>query len=386
MPITETGIGHSKHTFEKENDFFYIIKESASLVHGYEIKFDTTFPFCYIDLFAGNGKNEKIGCEGSPITAYRAIKTAKIENYIMRLIDVNTQNCQSLINTIKNINDNIVIINDKCEVFLNAPDPGILGLYGCMVVDPNGDPKIEEIKRFYLIPGTEIIDVIIRVSTTNYKRILSTKEIQTTLIEELTKIKKTKWFIKTPSTDQFRWTTIFGTNNNKFTLSKKKGFFDIKSNEGQAILDIITNTNNDPNKYNPGQTSLLNINKIRAPPKKKIKCKFCKKIFETKYTNQIYCCDLHAKLDQRQQKRIRDPDKIKNPSLKFQPICNLGPLYFTKQWYCKEKLLLCFFGKAVEKCNNCEIDMKCINKVYCTGDDFLIFQKERIKRDMEERM
>jgi len=254
MPVNKNGVGYSDRTPEKEDDFHYLTKLVAGKVKGYEIIKNTKLPFYYIDTHAGSGYNNEIGCLGSPLVALHAIQQAGLTNFQLILIDQNKKNCELLKDRLHGAN--ITIKKGDCRQVLKELAP-IIGGYGIMVVDPNGDPYFENLIEFFKFENTVKVDLCIRLSATSWKRVASAFE-RDDLYDCLKKLNKLMWYLKRPvGGDPFQWTTIFGTNNTELKPAIKRGFINIETCEGECALNILNHTRNTPvDGYKAGQVPL----------------------------------------------------------------------------------------------------------------------------------
>lgn len=229
MPVNKNGVGYSDRTPEKEDDFHYLTKLVAGKVKGYEIIKNTKLPFYYIDTHAGSGYNNEIGCLGSPLVALHAIQQAGLTNFQLILIDQNKKNCELLKDRLHGAN--ITIKKGDCRQVLKELAP-IIGGYGIMVVDPNGDPYFENLIEFFKFENTVKVDLCIRLSATSWKRVASAFERD----------------------DLY---DCFGTNNTELKPAIKRGFINIETCEGECALNILNHTRNTPvDGYKAGQVPL----------------------------------------------------------------------------------------------------------------------------------
>lgn len=264
MP-TYSNMGYSEATHEKEGDFRYLIDMVMGKVKAFETRWGQKIPFTYIDMYSGSGFNYAIDCLGSPVIAKDLMEKNRMSLPRYHLVDLESKNTDHLKiifgrspESDAELPRNVRIYTDDCRNVVKKIRDSVSG-YGILLIDPNGDPQFDVIRTFYESDQTSTIDVIIRVASTNYKRILSTRSHDENLKDCLSSIDKKYWYLKEPSKCAKRWTTIFGTNigSKRMRPSQLKGFYAIHSPKGQAVLGRLTYTKSTPpDKYDTTQLPL----------------------------------------------------------------------------------------------------------------------------------
>lgn len=340
MPINQYGMGYSINTFYKENDFYYIIYHILKIIRGREVITGKQIPFIYIDLFSGCGENKDIYCDGSPLLAVKAIKKSKISNYVLFLNDINKECCEKLNTLIQE--PNAIISNKSFDEILINPPPILLNKTGVLFIDGNGvsykrQTYFKFIKEFYEKKGTDKIDLIFRISATNYKRSM-VKYNYPDLIDEMRKINKLYWYLKSPSKDAFQWVTLFATNTNEIFKNNKSSFYKADSAKGSRLLNKINQTNYDPyDKYfhnSKKESDIIYFN-----------CEWCGKQTPKK-GNKKYCSSECSRLAM-----------LNNYQLNEKP-----------KWRCLKYRIL-INGKSPKKCSSCD-KINCEYKHIGLSSDF----------------
>jgi hypothetical protein len=221
MPVID-GRGYSENTREKEEDFRYIVHTVAGKVFG----INRNVPFIYFDLYAGSGYNSEVNCMGSPVVSIAELERYNL-NYTAYLIDIEEKNTLSLENIFLN-NPRVKIYNqDSREFIKDFNDWQHVSPFGIVIVDPTKLPDFNSLIDFVKRDEMTRIDLCIRLNTTNYKRPVGACGWPN-LKSILDRLNKIHVWIKRPSNDAFRWTTIFGTNT-KIELARRRGYFKIDS-------------------------------------------------------------------------------------------------------------------------------------------------------------
>lgn len=254
MPVNHKNMGYSNHTLEKEDDFYYLIKLVAQKVRGMESIKGIPFQFTLIDAFAGCGYNYELNCPGSPVVGIQVLNNVGLLRHRHLLIDSNHKNTTEL-KQLFGKNKYTTILTSDCRDILKSISKTIVG-WGVLVVDPNGDPFFNDLSAFYKEPNTGKIDVIVRISATNYKRIVAVHK-RPDLCDSLENINKQFWYVKAPSQGPHKWTTLFGTNEPKLKPAVSKGYFKIDSPKGQSIVGLLNHTKaTQATDYKPAQLPL----------------------------------------------------------------------------------------------------------------------------------
>lgn len=109
------------------------------------------------------------------------------------------------------------------------------------------------------------LDILLYVSANNIKRIAGARRLQPPegakdtpcLVDRLESIQKRDWIIRTLR-DKFQYTFLVGTNFKGPFDWRGRGFYDVKSSQGQHILDKANYTKEQvKKKYQPPLTGLM---------------------------------------------------------------------------------------------------------------------------------
>lgn len=130
--------------------------------------------------------------------------------------------------------DSFVDIDSLCSSDL--PDS-----LGGFIYDPTEAVDFSILERLASAPARQRYDLLVYISGTTHKRVSRAFQ-RPTLVESLQVIQKKKWIVRKPTDDGSEWTWFLGTNNMKMPVWNKRGFWDITSPEGQAIIDQLNLT------------------------------------------------------------------------------------------------------------------------------------------------
>jgi len=206
----------------------------------------------YVDMNSGSGWNTEVNCVGSPLLFFEeAVKHDFGKD--VHFIEKNAESAISLSERLRMAEfDNFHIWNDDHNNVLPAIIQKNEKRYGLIYHDPNGMPSFDLLRNVSESPNFRFVDVLIRISGTNYKRIRNgTKAVSSTirypnLKDQLKSINKKEWIIRDIKDDEmpdpYQWTFLLGTNWTKYPDWEKQGFYKISSSKGAAILNRVTYT------------------------------------------------------------------------------------------------------------------------------------------------
>jgi hypothetical protein len=249
----------SKYTLEKQYGLGKILSQWLSVMDRIVPKWKITSPILYVDMNAGSGWNEEVNCIGSPLLFLSESEKHNFKKEIY-FLEANANSVvelgeQILATEPKDMTSCHLLVGDHCESL-----PGIVAKhhgYGLIYHDPNGLPSFDLLKEICQRQNAAKVDILIRISGTNYKRIRNgTKAVSSTvrypnLKDQLKSINKKQWIIRdivdkdengNPRPDPFQWTFLLGTNWTEYKAWESQGFYKIESSKGAAILNRVAYT------------------------------------------------------------------------------------------------------------------------------------------------
>ena len=121
----------------------------------------------------------------------------------------------------------------------------LTGTLGAFVYDPTEQVDLELLADIARSPNRSRYDLLVYVSASSIKRPrnlpLGFRTDRRTLVERLQTVPKRKWIVRRPS-GKSGWSWFIGTNDPRFPVWTQRGFFDITSPEGEAIIDQMNLT------------------------------------------------------------------------------------------------------------------------------------------------
>jgi three-Cys-motif partner protein len=255
--------GQGRHTSEKQYGLRKVLSQWLSIIdcikskagNGYyssDMREIAKKDILYVDMNSGSGWNEEVNCVGSPLLFLE--EAAKHDfGKSVHFIEENPESVTSLSERLRIGGfDNFGIWGGNHNDVL----PDILQnagkRYGLIYHDPNGLPSFDLLRDVSNSPNFRFVDVLIRISGTNYKRIRNgTKAVSSTirypnLKEQLKSINKKEWIIRDIMDDEmpdpYQWTFLLGTNWTKYPDWERQKFYKISSSKGAAILNRVTYT------------------------------------------------------------------------------------------------------------------------------------------------
>jgi three-Cys-motif partner protein len=250
--------GQSEHTEEKEYGLGKVLSQWLSVVDRIVAKYKITSPVLYVDMNAGAGWNEEVNCIGSPLLFLSESEKHDFKKEIYFL--------DSSANSVVELGERILEAEPRdmtsCHLIVGDHHESLPGIidkhrgYGLIYHDPNGLPSFDLLREIYQRPNTGKLDILIRISGTNYKRIrngvdsLGKKKQISDLIgkypnlkDQLKSINKKQWIVRDIiDPDPYQWTFLLGTNFVDFKAWESQGFYKIESSKGAAILNRISYT------------------------------------------------------------------------------------------------------------------------------------------------
>jgi len=244
--------GQSKdHTNEKQYGLGKVLGQWLSVMDSIVAKYKITSPVLYVDMNAGSGWNKEVNCIGSPLLFLSESEKHSFKKAIYFLEEsansVVELGEQILAVEPKDMTSCHLLVGDHCET-LPAIAEKHRG-YGLIYHDPNGLPSFDLLREIYQQPNMAKVDILIRISGTNYKRIRNgTKAVSSTirypnLKDQLKSINKKQWIIRDIiDPDPFQWTFLLGTNWIEYKDWNAQGFYKVESSRGAAILNRVAYT------------------------------------------------------------------------------------------------------------------------------------------------
>ena len=239
MPISETGIGYSDVTPDKQDGFRKYINLHIRITQSTFSNFKSVYryekKYYYIDCTAGCGKDPLL-LDGSPIIFKQSISKHNID-YSAYLIDCGEANCNDLSKIEMLTDKNISIINDDYQnavpKIFESTDKNI---YGLLYIDPNGTPDFEFLE--YVSRQKKKLDILVRYNSTANKRARCAFDTGYDYLSSwVKKIDKKTIIIREPLPgDKHEWTFLFMTNAPSWGDWTKERFYDIKTPIGKQIF------------------------------------------------------------------------------------------------------------------------------------------------------
>jgi len=266
------GQGQGNHTAEKQYGLEKLLGQWMAIIDQIkkkesEGKYNAALsevirrPALYIDMNAGCGWNHEVDCIGSPLM-FMDLHDACKSDIKAFFLEKETTSIDSLLTRLPSNSGVYDVIQCNSEeeilnIIQNQPKS-----YGLIYHDPNGMPMFDSIREVSRHPKCRFVDLLIRISGTNYKRIrrgideYGKKNNIPELINkypnlesQLRSVNKKEWLIRDiVDPDPQQWTFLFGTNWTNYPAWEKHGFYKISSSKGNAILKRVCYTIEELNK------------------------------------------------------------------------------------------------------------------------------------------
>lgn len=249
------GQGQSEHTEEKQYGLSKILGQWLSIVDRITTKYKIDRPILYADMNAGSGWNEEVNCIGSPLLFLNEAKTHTFKRDVY-FIESNTNALIELAERVYEVGElDANLINGNHNEVMPEIVKKHNGL-GLIYHDPNGLPSFDLLRSLSQFRNFDKVDILIRISGTNYKRIRNGvdsfgKKRQIleligkypNLKDQLKSINKKQWIIRDIiDPDPYQWTFLLGTNWTEYKAWESQGFYKIDSSKGAAILNRVSHT------------------------------------------------------------------------------------------------------------------------------------------------
>lgn len=261
--------GQSEHTAKKQYGLGKVLNQWLSIVerikfkalngaYSDEMRSIALRNALYIDANAGSGWNNKVNCIGSPLLFLKEASRYEFKKDI-HFIEEDASQMVSLGATLLNDfpEEEIELWNGNNREILPKIVEQSGKRYGLIYYDPNGPKDLfESVANICDHSNSRFIDVLIRLSGTDYKRVknglnaFGIKNNQAHLIgkypnlkDQLKIIKKKVWLIRDIiDPDPAQWTFLFGTNWTDYPSWETQGFYKTTSSKGTAILNRVSYT------------------------------------------------------------------------------------------------------------------------------------------------
>lgn len=197
-------------------------------------------PYCYIDLNAGRGQDEK-GNDGSPLIFLELAKAYGL-NYHAYLYEQDAIDALSLNQHIAN--RGFLKAEVRCQdhhALLTETVTKGLWQYGIVYADPsNAAPSWEVLESIKL--QSPRMDILVNLACASYKRKVKLPDY-VHLHEHLFALKKL-WFVREPI-GKHQWSILFGTDWVRYPEDQKNNYHSIESERGRELLDQIVYTHSE---------------------------------------------------------------------------------------------------------------------------------------------
>lgn len=271
MPLFN-GAGYGDTTQGKQDDFRDMIALHINIVDRITEAKENQWRrrYTYIDTNAGPGFYK--GLTGSPLHFLDEIEKTTIP-YKAIFVEKEIVNAQSLDQIIqqRSLRHPPTIINDCNENALRSyVRENQQATYGMIYHDPNGEPSFDLLAEVSKSPSIRIMDIMISVGACLIKRKRGEEKSRkgyTDIVrfnDGISTINKTTWIIRKPQGSK-QWTFAIGSNWSNFPDWKKRGFYRLDSEMGQAILHELTYTDEERNAMS-GQQSFFDLPELQTHP------------------------------------------------------------------------------------------------------------------------
>ena len=250
--------GQGKFTVDKEYGYNRVIAQWLSIVNNILQKHKAwAKPYIlYVDMNAGSGYNEEADCAGSPLEFFLEAERHGFTKKAF-FIERNPESCSDLMEIFSAYSTNGIELSicngDSVGLLPDLVDKYGSKAYGVIYFDPNGikmnaQKNVFDVAReISLNKNFKLIEILIRISGTNYKRIRRTFPGKyPALKDQLQSINKSKWICRKIAIDEqghrdpWQWTFLLGTNWTDYRAWENEGFYPI--DDPRSDFAIINNT------------------------------------------------------------------------------------------------------------------------------------------------
>lgn len=255
------GMGLGAHSPQKLDDFRgvadIVLKRAFGALDTYA---NWRRPYCWVDLTSGPAldplPNGKV-LEGTPIIAMDRLMERHTRYGIpfeATFFEQHAGRYQSLATVLRDRYGtdgrppayfDVIHANSYDYLERMAQPTALPGTLGAFVYDPTTQVDFDFLAEIAAIPHLRRYDLLVYVSATSIKRPrnlpTSYDTDRRTLIERLQTIPKRKWIVRKPSGPS-EWSWFIGTNDPKFPVWTQRGFFDIATPAGRAVIEHMDMT------------------------------------------------------------------------------------------------------------------------------------------------
>jgi three-Cys-motif partner protein len=227
-------------------------------------------PYTWVDLTSGPGVDcfSDGNClDGTPIIAMdklRAVSASLGVPFEASFFEQHDQRCATLERELATrygpqmpAGDDYEVIHGDSRQWLQQiiSSRHLNGTLGAFVYDPTKQVDLDFLADIARSPNRSRYDLLVYVSASSIKRPRNLPaRYQTdrrTLVERLQAIPKIKWIVRRPSGPS-GWSWFIGTNDPKFPVWTQRGFFDIATPEGRAVINRMNLTEDEQNLRDHG--------------------------------------------------------------------------------------------------------------------------------------
>lgn len=216
-------------------------------------------PFPWVDLTSGPGVDVFPGgaaVEGTPIIAMDTLYDAKqrlgipfeasfFEQHVDRCDDLERELRARYGPPIPQGDYEVMNADSRQYLPQIVSSRHLNGTLGAFVYDPTEQVDLDFLAEIASSPNRRRYDLLVYVSASSIKRPRNLpahyRTDRRTLVERLQAIPKQKWIVRRPSGPS-EWSWFIGTNDKDFPVWHQRGFFDIATPAGQAIIDQMNLT------------------------------------------------------------------------------------------------------------------------------------------------
>lgn len=253
MPYAGT-VGCSRFTRSKQESFAYIIDSLVPMVSAIQVRAPWASEHSlWVDLYAGPGayQNPETGDEllGSPVILMRALmaQSRRVSSFEPRLVLVerDPETAELLRQTVAHEQCSFAeVVCADCRTWLEEFNLGTQAPFGLVYADPNGErPPSTELGTFFSSRDANLLDCLLYVSATNIKRVRCCRETgdERCLADHMAAICKRRALVRRPE-GRHQWAHLLMTNSPASWDFRSRGFFDVETATGRAILDALDRT------------------------------------------------------------------------------------------------------------------------------------------------
>jgi hypothetical protein len=200
--------------------------------------------YLHVDLNAGSGFNDKVGCIGSPLAFLAAAHAKEVSRFTAVFCDQNEDHVRTLMARPEVASEEraFVVLGDNAAYCAAVPHVAeAIGerreyVIGSVLCDPNGT-EVPTDELAVLADQCPRMDVMLNVAATALKR---NKHLGVRIEDIVKAIPKRHWLIREPVGD-WQWTMLIGRNI-EVGQHRSLGFHHLDSRKGIELLDHVSRT------------------------------------------------------------------------------------------------------------------------------------------------